>query len=126
MDSTNKGSNTSNSHYRTLATTFLLEKTESEHFNAHCRNSHEHFMQSGTVRKLLNTTWTVYKHIAEMVRVESFQCDSEEVMYPNRKHSRSAEIMSKILAEHTTVEQVKEFIKNEKPWDRVKRTFMEE
>lgn len=120
-------SNAKNSVTKCLVKKMVTDKskpTDSRLFSIFCLKKADLKHQSSTVRRLMQTSWTVYRSLAEVVRFDRLQCDSQCFSAVTSK--RSAEIMSNILAEHSSVEQVKDFIRNEKPWDRVKRTFMNE
>lgn len=123
-------SNAKNSVTKCLVKKMVTDKskpTDSRLFSIFCLKKADLSHQSSTVRRLMQKSWTVCRSLAEVVRFDRLQCDSQnDQSFSAMTSKRSAEIMSKILAEHSSVEQVKDFIRNEKPWDRVKRTFMNE
>lgn len=81
---------------------------------------------TSTARKLLQSSWTVYKHITSLVKMEKLLCESKkETLKSPVQNTTSTDIMSKLLAQQQQVtrEDIEEFISNEDPWDRVRRMF---
>lgn len=113
------------------ASRFLLEKTQlpgcvfkSSPLLIPTAWSNADSSSSSNARKLLHSSWTIYKRIASVAKLQVLHCESDSNLSAVKRGSK--DVMAQLLAESSFREEVETYIKNEQPRDRLRRIFLPE